>query len=66
MHSGVLKPDVALYMFSYEAIQCNESEHFWDGIGQDKKIYWGLLDAFANDMKKRAGCFSFTPERFVF
>ena len=66
MNSGVLKPDVAFYMFSYEAIQCWESELFWHGISRDQDYYWGLLRMFVTEMKQKRKIFVLTPRRFVF
>jgi hypothetical protein len=49
-NSGVLKKEVACYMFSDDAIQCWECEEFWKDFDKSDS-YWGLLRKFVEDMK---------------
>jgi hypothetical protein len=55
MQSGLIKREVAHYMFGYYAIRCWESTAFWDA--PDSRLnrgscYWGVFRAFAEEMAK--------------
>jgi hypothetical protein len=50
VNSGLIKRDVAFYMFGYYAIRCWESEYFWDDVNRDSP-YWSLFRIFASQMK---------------
>ena len=48
-NSGLVRPEVAHYMFGYYAIQCWENEKFWRGANRDTK-YWSLFRDFVLQM----------------
>jgi hypothetical protein len=52
MNSGLISVKVAHYMFSYYAIRCLDSRHFWEKLQEDKD-YWKLFHSFATRMKQR-------------
>ncbi|MGH8647556.1 MAG: hypothetical protein ACREX4_25080 [Gammaproteobacteria bacterium] len=48
-NSGLLRREVARYMFGYYAVRCWESDAFWQGINRDGP-YWLLFRSFAQGM----------------
>lgn len=50
VNSGLLKKEVAHYMFSYYALRCWESDHFWLNVNRDSP-YWALFRNFVEQMK---------------
>ena len=61
-NSGLIKQDVARYMYGYYAIRCLESERFWSGLKKSEK-QWGLFLAFADRLKQERSTRSF-PDWF--
>jgi hypothetical protein len=54
MQSGLIRKDVAHYMFGYYAIRCWSSEAFWDSPGSNlsrDSVYWGLFKTFVGEME---------------
>ncbi len=51
VNSGVLKPEIAHYMFSYYAKLCWESNDFWHDINRDS-IYWRVFKEFVEEMRE--------------
>ncbi|HZQ75075.1 MAG TPA: hypothetical protein VFB08_19335 [Burkholderiales bacterium] len=51
MNSGLIRPEVAHYMFGYYAIRCLESKEFWKDL-EPNTPYWSLFRDFASRMKK--------------
>ena len=49
VNSGILKPEVAHYMFGYYVLLVDGSENFWHGLNKDSE-YWSLFHAFARTM----------------
>jgi hypothetical protein len=49
-NSGLIRKDVAHYMFGYYAVRCLESKNFWQDIERDS-IYWRLFHDFAGEMQ---------------
>jgi len=49
--SGLVKSEIAFYMFGYYAIRCWESKYFWDSVNQDS-IYWYVFKDFVQEAKK--------------
>lgn len=64
-NAGVIKPDVAFYMFSWEAIQCWAGKQFWDRFDKGDR-YWGLLRTFVEEMASMARDFEVDPKSFKF
>lgn len=50
MNSGLIKPEIAHYMFSYYAIQCYHSDNFWYEIERNS-IYWRVFNEFVEKME---------------
>jgi hypothetical protein len=52
MHdSGLIRTDVAHYMFGYFCIRCLQADEFWIGINRES-YYWSLFMRFARLMEK--------------
>ena len=53
VNSGLMKKHVAHYMFSYYAICCWESDHFWTGtnVMNRDSPYWYLFRNFVKQMQ---------------
>ncbi|MEH2321425.1 DUF4760 domain-containing protein [Nostoc sp.] len=70
VNSGIIKRNVAFYMFGYYAIRCWESEYFWDDVNRDSR-YWSLFRDFVNEMKAIEelfieDSFLFDPKKYRF
>ena len=51
MNTGLIRPEVAYYMFGYDTIRCWDSQHFWSDMNRES-TYWGLFRKFAQMMKR--------------
>ena len=49
--SGLIRQEIAFYMFGYYAIKCWESEHFWSSVNRESK-YWKVFKEFALEAKR--------------
>jgi hypothetical protein len=49
--SGILKREVAHYMFGYYAIRLYDSENFWLNVNKNS-YYWSVFRRFTEDMRK--------------
>jgi hypothetical protein len=65
VNSGLIKPEVAHYMFGYYAIRCWESEPFWAGVNRDSP-YWSLFAYFAQQMARIEQASRFKPSALRF
>ncbi|MDB5006216.1 MAG: hypothetical protein JWP45_609 [Mucilaginibacter sp.] len=62
MNSGLIKKDVAFYMFSYHAVIAWDNDVFWnDEMRQDK--YWSLLTDFVKQMKEIEATFTYNRKK---
>jgi hypothetical protein len=52
LESGILKQQIAYYMFGYHTIRCYESKDFWTKDMDLEGPYWTLFRRFAKQMKK--------------
>ena len=55
MQSGLIKKQVAHYMFGYYAIRCWDSAAFWDAPDTNlnrESCYWGVFRAFVQEMER--------------
>ena len=53
MNSGLIRKEVASYMFGYYAIACWESDPFWNVPGLNKEgKYWNVFRNFIEQMKE--------------
>lgn len=51
VESGMIRRNVAGYMFGYYALLCRRSEHFWPGLNPDS-LYWQVFHRFADEMER--------------
>ncbi|WP_242928595.1 hypothetical protein [Pontibacter vulgaris] len=51
VNSGLIKRDVAHYMFSYFALCCWESKYFWIDINRES-YYWSVFQEYVLTMQK--------------
>ena len=65
VNSGVLKKEVAHYMFGYYAILCWKSDNFWHGIDRNS-IYWSLFRDFVSQMELCEKSFKHDPKTLRF
>lgn len=49
--SGLIKSEVAYYMFGYYAIRCWDSKNFWSSVNKGS-LYWKVFSEFVSDAKK--------------
>ncbi|KFF06103.1 hypothetical protein [Flavobacterium reichenbachii] len=50
VNSGLIKKDVAHYMFGYFAICCWKSDNFWAGINKES-YYWSIFKKYVDNMQ---------------
>jgi hypothetical protein len=65
MNSGLIKPEVAHYMFGYYALLCWESEEFWTDVNR-LSDYWSLFADFCGQMKLQQDNFEYRRSHFQF
>ncbi|MBV6458324.1 MAG: hypothetical protein HONBIEJF_01451 [Fimbriimonadaceae bacterium] len=51
VNSGLIRRDVAHYMFGYYVLLCQRSESFWQGLDRTSQ-YWSLFRQFASEMER--------------
>ena len=51
LNSGMIRREVAYYMFGYYAIRCWESDAFWNEVNRESP-YWAVFKNFALEMKQ--------------
>ncbi len=51
VNSGLLRKEVAHYMFAYYALRCWDSKHFWKDLNRESH-YWTVFRYFVEEMKK--------------
>lgn len=52
VNSGLIRPEVAHYMFGFYTVKCLESRDFWANLSLDD-TYWNLFHDFAREMKAK-------------
>jgi hypothetical protein len=65
VNSGLIRIELAHYMFGYYAIRCWESEHFWSDVNRDSQ-YWVLFKEFVRKMKEIEDSFTYDERKFRF
>ncbi len=65
VNSGLIRPELAHYMFGYYTVKCAESKYFWLNITRDE-IYWDLFHDFASEMKQMEHGFEFNRKKIRF
>lgn len=52
VNSGLIKPEVARYMFGYYVCLANSSVHIWSGLDKES-VYWTVFRTYANGLAGR-------------
>jgi hypothetical protein len=65
MNSGLIKPQVAHYMFGYYALLCRDSNEFWFDVNR-LSDYWSLFNDFCDQMEIERERFVFRRDDFRF
>ncbi len=65
VNSGLIRPELAHYMFGYYTISCLESVHFWANLTLDE-TYWNLFYDFAREMKVRETTHAYSRDKLRF
>ena len=65
LNSGLIRKEVAYYMFGYYAIRCWKSRYFWSGVNRDSP-YWALFKDFVSEMENVERSFTFERRKFRF
>ena len=50
VNSGLIRKEVAHYMFGYYVLLTDRCENFWDGLDRDSQ-YWSVFRQLAAQMK---------------
>ena len=58
VNSGLIKPEVAHYMFGYHIVRCWKSDAFWAGVNRQSP-YWSLFRDFADQMSRIEDTFEY-------
>jgi len=54
VNSGLIKPEVAHYMFGYYVLLTEQCEPFWSGLQRESQ-YWSVFRRFAEEMRLMHG-----------
>jgi hypothetical protein len=65
VNSGLIRIEVAHYMFGYYAIRCWENDYFWSDVNRDSQ-YWVLFKDFVRRMKEIEDSFAYDEQKFRF
>lgn len=65
MNSGLIRKEVAHYMFGYYSILCWRSSNFWSNVNRDS-IYWVVFRDFVEQMEQVEQRFKFERKKFSF
>ena len=65
VNSGLIRIELAHYMFGYYAIRCWESDHFWSDVNRDSQ-YWFLFKELVRKMKEIEDSFTYDERKFRF
>lgn len=65
VNSGIIRIELAHYMFGYYAIRCWESDCFWGDVNRDSQ-YWVLFKEFVRKMKEIEDSFAYDERKFRF
>lgn len=63
MNSGLIRKEVAHYMFGYYAITCWNSEYFWQDVNRNS-IYWIVFKDFVEQMTEVENKFKYSRKKF--
>jgi hypothetical protein len=65
VNSGLLRKEVAHYMFGYYAIKCWKSHNFWQDINR-QSIYWSIFKRFTEEMIEVEKNFLYRRNKYIF
>jgi hypothetical protein len=65
VNSGLIRRELAHYMFGYYTVKCAENQYFWANINADE-IYWDLFRDFSAEMKRMEQSFEFDRKKIRF
>jgi hypothetical protein len=65
VNSGLIKPEIAQYMFGYYAIKCWKSDSFWTGLNRDSN-YWIVFRKFVEKMQVIEDNFEYNERKMRF
>ena len=65
VNSGLIRPELAHYMFGFYTVKCLESKDFWANVTLDD-VYWNLFNDFAREMKAKEQGFVYRREDLRF
>jgi len=65
VNSGLIRPELAHYMFGYYTVACLESSHFWANLILEG-TYWNLFNDFAREMKARESSHAYDRNKLRF
>ncbi|MBT1072600.1 hypothetical protein [Pelotalea chapellei] len=65
VNSGLIRPELAHYMFGYYTVKCLENKHFWANLTLDEN-YWNLFQDFAKEMKAKELSHTYKREKLRF
>ena len=65
VNSGLIRPELAHYMFGYYTVKCLESENFWANLTLDE-TYWKLFHDFAHEMKTKESSHTYDRKKLRF
>ena len=64
-NSGLIRPELAHYMFGYYTVKCMESGDFWANLTLDE-TYWKLFHDFAHEMKAKESSHTYDRKKLRF
>ncbi len=64
-NSGLIRTELAHYMFGYYTVKCSESKDFWANLTLDE-TYWNLFHDFAREMKAKEVSHVYNRKRLRF
>ena len=63
-NSKLINDDAVFYMFSYYAIRCDDSKHFWSEGFEKSDIFYSVFVDFVGRIKKLKSQHKFDPKRY--
>ena len=65
VNSGLIRPELAHYMFGFYTVKCLESKDFWANLTLGE-TYWDLFHDFAREMKAKEAVHTYKREKLRF
>jgi len=65
VNSGLIRPELAHYMFGFYTVKCLDSKDFWANVTLDD-VYWNLFHDFAREMKAKEQGFVYRRQNLRF